>query len=356
VASRPVDDEVLAAALAAVREHGNRSAAARALDIPRSTLDHRCNLAISRGLEAAPAQEVELPSFAEPGDIPVEDILNTMERRFERRAAAHTEKQWYEIKFKKSTLPIALHFIGDPHIDSGACNISALRSDLSLMRNPGPGGEDTGHYACNLGDTTDGDWPGRLMRLHAKSDTSLDTARRLARWMLNEAGVKYLAWIMGNHDLWGADADLLKAANTHRIPMADWCAKWQLVFPNGQRVRIISAHDFPGRSIWNSLHSNQRAAITTSKAHIFASGHTHHWAMHQEEHEHRNFVYWLIRARGYKWSALDDYAERLGHPGQQHGSTISAIIDPQATSEVRLTTCFADVAEAADYLAWKRSR
>ena len=355
MATKPLTDEVLAATLAAVREHGNRSAAARALDIPRSTLDHRCNIAESRGIQPASSGSlvnVELPTFAEPGDIPVPEILDVMERRFERRAAAHAERKWYNIKMKSNEV-VCVNFVGDPHIDSNQCNISLLRRDLALMCQPGM-------FGVSIGDVTDGDWPGRLMRLHAKSDTSLDTARRLADWLLNHSGVTWLAFIMGNHDLWGADADLMRARNIHSIPMSDWAAKWQISFPNGKRCRVISNHSFPGRSIWNTLHSNTRAAFQADAGGedchglIVASGHEHNWAIHQEENEHREFVYWLVRSRGYKF--MDEYAERLGHPGQQHGSTISAIIDPTADSNVRFTTCFADVAEAADYLAWKSSR
>jgi len=352
VSTKPLDDKVLAEALAAVQEYGNPAAAARALDLPRSTFDHRYNLAKVRGIQPSSPNSlvnVELPTFAEPDDIPVTDILDVMERRFERRAAAHAERKWYTVRMKE-TSAICVNFVGDPHIDSPNANISLLRRDLGLMSQPG-------HYGVNIGDTTDGDWPGRLMRLHAKSDTSLDTARRLAAWLLNDT-VNWLCWIMGNHDLWGADADLLRARNAHKIPMHDWSANWQIVFPNGKRCRIISAHSLPGRSIWNMLHSNARQAFqadaSDSDGLIVASGHEHNWAIHQEENEHREFVYWLIRSRGYKF--LDEYAERLGHPGQQHGSTISAIIDPGADSNVRFVQCFADVAEAADYLAWKRSR
>ena len=347
MATKPLDDEVLSEAVASLRKHGSVAAACRALDIPRSTLDHRLRLAKARRIsEPTPkSPALELPQFEEPGDIEVSEILDVMERRFDKRVAAKNEKKWYKVK-AHSNEPIAVHFVGDPHCDSPGANISLLRRDLSLMSQPG-------NYGCNCGDSTDGAWPGRLARLHANSDTSLETARRLAEWLLNDT-VDWLCWVMGNHDLWGADADLLRARNTHKVPMADWAARWQIVFPNGRACRIISAHDFPGRSIWNSLHSNQRAAITTDKAHIFASGHTHHWAMHQEENEHREFVYWLIRARGYKY--IDEYGERLGHPGQQHGATISAIIDPEATSDVGFVQCFADVAEATEYLAWKRSR
>jgi hypothetical protein len=73
-----------------------------------------------------------------------------------------------------------------------------------------------------------------------------------------------------------------------------------------------------------------------------------------EENAHREFVYWLVRSRGYKY--IDEFAERLGHASQQHGATICAVIDPTAESEVRFVQCFADLAEAADYLSWKRSR
>ena len=358
MATKPLDDEVLIGSLVALEEHGTIAETSRALKIPRSTPEHRLRLARDRELTVrdAETQNVELPHFQEAGDIPVEEILDIMERRFDKRLAQFKEQDWYEVKIKGDLKPICLHFLGDPHIDSGNCRIGELRSDLSKMQNPGPNGEDTGHLVCNLGDTTDGDWPGRLARLHAKSDTSLDTARRLARWLLTESGVKYACWIMGNHDLWGADADLLRAHNTHRIPMSDWGARWQIVFPNGKRCRIVTAHDFSGRSIWNTLHSAGKAALMTVDANIWACGHTHQAAIHQEEHQHRKFVYWLIRAKGYKYGALDEYAKRLGHMGQEHGSTISAVIDPTAEDDIRFVQCFASGAEAAEYLAWKRSR
>jgi len=350
VSAKSYTIETLREALAAVAEHGTISAAARALELPRNTLNHRYKRARDLGVTAAPPPDAELPTFDEPGDIPVTEILDVMEKRFERRAAAHAQRKWYNIKMRTTDV-ICVNFVGDPHIDSNTCNISLLRRDLSLMCQPGM-------FGVNIGDTTDGDWPGRLMRLHAKSDTSLDTARRLANYLLNECGVTWLAWIMGNHDLWGADADLMRARNIHHIPMSDWAAKWQISFPNGKRCRIMSSHSFAGRSIWNILHSNQRVAFQADASDcdglIVASGHVHNWAIHQEENEHREFVYWLIRSRGYKF--MDEFAERLGHPGQQQGSTISAILDPNADSNVRFVQCFADVAEAAEYLDWKRSR
>ena len=335
-------------ALDMLRVYGTITAAAEAMGLPRRTLSHRISRARITGVEdtEAPAQDaVELPQFPD-NDIPVEEILDTMERRFEKRATAKAARDWYEVKVKANDA-IGLCFVGDPHIDSNGCNISLLRRDLEIMSQPGM-------YGVNIGDSTDGDWPGRLMRLHSESDTSLDTARRLAEWLLNRSGATWLAWIMGNHDLWGADADLMRARNINRIPMSDWVARWQIVFGNGRRCKIISSHSFKGHSMWNLLHSNQRAATMTAEANIYASGHLHNWAIHQEENAHREFIYWLVRSRGYKY--IDEFAERLGHASQQHGATICAVIDPQTDSATRFVQCFADLAEAADYLSWKRSR
>ena len=345
MAQHRLTDKVLIECLEAVDKAGSVAAAARLLGINRSTFESRIANARNRfKINAEKPAAIDLPTFPDD-DIPVDEILDTMERRFTKRAEAAAARRWFTVSVQTDQ-PIGLCFVGDPHIDSNGCNISLLRRDIELMTQPGM-------YCVNLGDTTDGDWPGRLMRLHAKSDQSMETARRLAEWFLNDT-VEWLAWIMGNHDLWGADSDLLKAKNIKNIPMSDWAAKWQIEFDNGRRCKIVSSHDFAGRSIWNSLHSNQRAATTTVEAHIFASGHTHNWAIHQEENAHREFVYWLIRSRGYKY--IDSFGERLGHASQQHGATICAVIDPLAKSEATFVQCFSDLAEASEYLIWKRSK
>ena len=65
-------------------------------------------------------------------------------------------------------------------------------------------------------------------------------------------------------------------------------------------------------------------------------------------------MYTLLRARGYKY--IDQYAENLGYASQQHGATICAVIEPRADSPAQFVKCFADLAEGAEFLAWKRGR
>jgi hypothetical protein len=89
------------------------------------------------------------------------------------------------------------------------------------------------------------------------------------------------------------------------------------------------------------------------EADIFACGHKHEWAINESENANRDFVYHLIRARGYKF--IDSYSDQLGYASQKYGATITAVIDPMADGVKRIR-CFPDLEEAAEFLTWKRSR
>lgn len=287
---------------------------------------------------------VALPAFPED-DISAEELIGLMKRRYAKRDEAHRARQWFPIRVNMEG-PIGVLWFGDPHVDDDGCNWPLLERHVELARQPGI-------FGANIGDTTN-NWSGRLARLFANQETSQKTARTLARWFLTESGVTWLLWILGNHDAWGDGSDILRLMNTETIPMEDWQARFRLVFPNGREARIHAAHNFPGNSMWNTLHGPQKAAHTKAEAHLYVAGHTHNWALHQEESASREFTYWLARARGYKH--LDSYAENLGHAPQKEGAAILAVFDPDATSMTGFLTCFADPEEGADFLTWKRSR
>ena len=137
------------------------------------------------------------------------------------------------------------------------------------------------------------------------------------------------------------------------MPVEDWQSRFQIVFPNEARVRVHVAHDFPGSSIWNKMHGPTKAAMLLEQADIFACGHKHEWAINESENAQRDFVYHLIRARGYKF--IDSYADQLGYGSQKFGASITAIIDPTADGAKRIK-CFPDLPEAAEFLTWKRAR
>jgi transposase-like protein len=322
------------------RNGGSLRAAARELGIARSTMRTRMTTATSRQL----APEVQYPTFP-ADDIPVEEIIELSKRRFTKRHDLAKAKRWFPVKINMDGA-IGLSFFGDPHVDDDGCNWPELHHHCELHA------KTEGLYGLNIGDTTN-NWIGRLVRLYAEQETSKHTGRKLAEWFLKDSGVTWACWLMGNHDMWNEGEAILRAMNATAVPMEDWQARFRLVLPKAE-VKIWASHQFAGNSMWNTLHGMQKAAHMKEEAHIYAAGHTHNWACHQEESASRNFVYWLIRSRGYKF--MDDHSEKMGHDPQQEGAAITTIINPDARTKAGFVTAFADMDLAVDYLNFLRRK
>lgn len=289
---------------------------------------------------SATEQAFDLPEFPDD-DIEVTEILDHLEKRFDKKINRETAQHWFPVKIK-SDEPIGLAVIGDPHLGSH-CNIKLLRQHIGVLSNT------PGMMAVNIGDTAD-NW-GRLIHLYAEDDMSRPTERRLARWFLSEAGIPWILWLHGNHDTMHSEfSTYLKSENIAQVPMIDWRAKFKLVFPSGE-VKIDAAHNHKGTSVYNPLHGQKRAALWNENADIFVAGHHHTWAIQHEELDDGNVVH-LARARGYKW--LDEYAVRNNFNRDEFGATILFVIDPTTDHPVRRITAFADLEEGAEFLTWKR--
>lgn len=299
-------------------------------------------------LSGEPAVNPPGPSFPEfpDDDIPVDEIRALMSRRFEKRAAHKAAKQWFKIRMPEDK-PFGVMVFGDPHLDSNGCNWPLLERHVEICRQ-------SGVYGLNIGDTLD-NWPqgSRLLSLYAKSDTSTDTAAKLAQWFLEESGVRWLVVLLGNHDLFPGHTNLKHLIHKKPLLLEEWGARF-ILQAGKQEYKIWASHDFPGHSQWNPLHGPQKAALMKSDADLYLAGHKHNWALHQEENAHRGFAYWLVRARGYKFD--DDYAERLGYAEQAEGASIFVVFNPGARSMAGRLQCFADAEVGADYLAWLRQK
>lgn len=263
----------------------------------------------------------KLPDFP-ADDIPVESIIETLSRRFAQKSEHREAKRWFRIQMP-SDEPFAIMWWGDPHLDSPGCNWPLLRSHVKLSHTPGV-------YSVNLGDSLD-NWAtgSRLVRLYAHSDTSVETARKLARWFMRDAGVHWLLWLLGNHDLWEGHtpAAWMSEVAGNSLLVSAHGAQFILACPSHE-FRIHASHDFPGFSQFNPLHGAKRRAQVAEAADIYICGHRHNWAVHREEHPERGFTYSLIRARGYKY--IDEHADALGLEGQAHGASILTVFDPRS--------------------------
>ena len=317
--------------------------ASRRLNIPRATVQSWVHASVTPESPREPA--VVYPAFPDE-DVPAEEILDHMERRFEQRQAREQAEHWFAIK-EKTNEAVAYSWFGDPHIGSNGCNIKLLRRDIEVIKST------PGMFAANCGDSVD-NWGGSLVRLYAENDVSRQTERRLARWFLEEAGIPWRLWLLGNHDVMDQGLSAyLEGINAHRIPVLDWRAKFRVLFPNGCEIKIDAAHDHKGSSIYNPLHGQKRASLWDEEADLYIAGHRHSWALASEEVASGRVIN-MARARGYKY--LDEFARRRNYVVQQCGASIVTVFDPTATSPARLVQMFADVEAGADYLTWLRSK
>lgn len=297
--------------------------------------------------EGASSSIIELPEFPED-DIPISEIIEQRKKEFEIKYKLKQSLKWYPIKVKTEE-PIAITFVGDPHIDNDGCNWSQLEADIDILAN-------TDYmYAVGLGDQTD-NWIGRLERLYSNSNMSKSRGLKLLEWFIADSGIQWMSLISGNHDQWsGADSPLKYICKQNNITLLDSINKFELQFSNGRICKVDARHNFKGHSLWNSLHGPQKAAHMNEPANIYVCGHLHNWAYHQEESASKEFIYHLIRVRGYKH--IDHYAIELGHDEQHFGSSITAVIDPRVPEfHPNFITIFIDVQRAADYLTFLRSK
>ena len=365
MAAQSIDPELLHQALEinAKIEQGvyeNVTVAAKETGISRSTLVNRISLAHSykeRGeLEEDSAPSPILPDFGDK-DVPIEEVIDLLQRRFQKRQEHEAAKKWFEIKFPKDEV-VGLCVMGDPHLGP-QCDFQTLRSHIDIFQNKKKkykfskdGRFTDGLYCLNLGDTVD-NWPwGRLAALYAEEDISRPTERKLGKWLLESC--PFIVWMHGNHDMFhGEFTTYLESINCTKIPMMDWQAKFKLVFPSGE-IRIDAKHDQKGHSQYNPVHGLKKTILWgQEQPDLILAGHKHISSLAQEELENGKCVT-MARARGYKH--LDSYALRYQYAeSSAWGSSWLFVIDVTAEGPMKIVP-FGDIEEGADYLAWKRSR
>jgi len=323
----------------ALAEHGTKAAAARALNLPVSTFKSRLDAEQRRsGHTAAILEFPQLPDQNEP----IDRLLSRRMEHYQRKRAHHEAAHWQQVKVTENK-PFGLALLGDPHIDDDGCNLPRLMSDIDILK------ATDGLYAVNIGDTTN-NWVGRLARLFGNQETSQTSARQMAEWFLLNAGVRWAAVLIGNHDEWNEGGEIIRrmcAAAKVTIPVHEWAAKIEFVFPNGATCRASLAHDFKGRSIYSTTHGPLRESIWHQEgAHILAAGHIHYGGLQQIELPGGHNP-WLVRVRGYK--EYDAHALVNGFHEGNRFPAVMAIIDPNAAPEDRVLM-FGSLKQGAEVL------
>jgi len=321
------------------RENGNNgAAAARELDIPRSTLQHRLESLKVEGFTDDGSVDVLHP----PAEIDIDELVS-------RRKTQYGRKDAHEVGVSKITSkvrlpgPVGILFFGDPHVDDDGCDIELLEEHCRLTK------ETEGLWGANIGDTTN-NWVGRLAGLYAEQSTSAKEAVALAEWFIGSAD--WLFIISGNHDAWAGANDpirwMARQSNTLRQTAA---VRMELVFPKGEPLVINARHNFKGHSMWNEAHGVGKAAMLGPEDEIFVNGHTHVSGYCLKKRP-SGIVSHCIQLASYK--VHDRYAKELGLPDARVSSAVLTIIKPEADRLTDRVQVFHDVQAGVDYLNFLR--
>lgn len=337
----PLSDAQLQEAVEAVREHGTQVAAAKALNLDRSTLQHRLRLAERRQMHGGFISEA-LPS----PDASLEEILERRRKENRRGIKAADARKLVKVSVTADG-PIGILHMGDPHVDDMGCDIDAIERDIALVQ------KTDGLFMANVGDLQN-NWVGRLARLHAEQTTTAKEAWTLVEWLVRSAPPLYL--IGGNHDCWSGAGDPLQWITRSQLGVYEpHGARIALTFPNGKQVRVNARHDFHGHSMWNTAHGPMKAAQMGWRDHILSCGHKHTSGYGLLKDPASGLVSHAIRVAGYK--RRDRYANEMGLPDQNISPAVVTVIDPTKPDDSPgVVTVFWDTEEGADFLKFKRRK
>lgn len=341
----PRSDAKIQQAVDAYHQIGSEAGAARALGIPRPTMQNIMREAKRRGFKPSPGPKFFVKKLADE-TLPVDDIISRRKQQFAHLKKAKEERILVPVAVPMSG-PVGISHFGDPHVDDDGTDIAKIERHVEIInRTPGM-------FAANIGDTMN-NWTGRLARLYGEQSTSAAEAWQLGEWFLRS--MPWLYVLGGNHGAWSGAGDPVKWILANCAGVFDnFAVRLDLRFPNGRGVRVNARHDFSGHSMWNTVHGALKAATMGWRDHILTCGHLHTSGYAVLKDPATGLISHAIRVSSYK--TFDRYAHEKGLPNQDIFCNAVTIIDPRyADDDPRLVhTCF-DVEQGADYLTWLRGR
>lgn len=320
----------------AVEEFGSNRAAARALGVDHSTVNYHMRLI---------ATVPELPDEHRS----IERLISDRKDEFTRKRVAEEAAFLVPVKINCDG-PIGICHFGDPHLDDPGCDIAAVECDTDTVR------ETEGMIGASVGDYQN-NWVGRLATyLDAEQQTTRREAFKLVEWMFTRCEWLYL--VGGNHDAWSGGRDPLEYMTRKGAGLFRYNGvRLELQFPNKRKVRVNCRHDYKGWSQWNEIHGAMKSArMGAARDHLFTCGHKHvnGLGIVATYDNDGPIVSKCIRVASYK--KYDSYAEKLGIFSSPPAPAVVTIIDPAEQDPYELVRVRFNVQDAAEELAWRRSR
>lgn len=345
MATPPLSPEKAREALMALQTHGSIVGAARALGLPRGTMEGRIRIAERMGVTANDPPPFEVGEL--PDELPsADELIARRSKEFARKREAKEARHLIPVKVRIAG-PIGLALVGDPHVDDPGTDIDLLRRHLALIK------KHDSLLALGIGDYSN-NWVGRLARLYGQQSLGAAEAWVLVEWLVR--AVPWLTLVSGNHDAWSGDGDPIRwMAKAARVQYESNGTRLGLNLPSGRSIRLNARHDFRGNSQWNLTHGIAKAAQMGWRDHILTAGHTHVSGIQVVRDPMSGLISHCVRIGSYK--THDRYADELGLPNQTFTVCPVVVVRPQfADDDNRLLTTFFEPETAADFLTWLRKR
>jgi transposase-like protein len=333
----------LKAAVDATLKEGSVSAAARALGVPRGTMQNRLRKAEAEGLTMAPRAEPN-PSRWRPGA----EIVQARKAEYERLRTAGDGRTIRTIHMADDK-PYAVFFLGDPHLDNPGTDLALWErwiNPLNYRRHI---------HGFGLGDWLD-NWLRVLGHLYSTAETTAPEGWILLEHYLDQIGEHLIASVAGNHDDWSGHSDVLGMLMAkHDVVHRSKSLRVALVGPNGRRITIGSRHRWTGNSMWNEVHAIKKAARLGQRDNILVGGDKHISGDGREKDPDTGRITHCFQVSAFK--LIDDYADDKGFLDRHVSPAIAAVIDPsRPDADPELVKHFYEPEAAVDYLSHLRRR
>lgn len=260
------------------------------------------------------------------------------------------ERRWgigvksIDVQRRQATLPdepYGIAFLSDLHFGSPYTDYAQAKADaIAIASTPGL-------YAVFHGDGIDNWILPKMAGLQRGQAMPFDDEMAMFKDWLGMLGRKLLVVVAGNHDNWTYTLSGIDFLKNLVNPMTFY-DQHQAIFDiiAGQhQMRFAVRHKWRGQSILNPTHGMERAARDID-ADVYVGGHTHIATLAR---------YFTVRDRDRlailtgTYKRWDSYGHALGLPPSQHSGAGVLVVDPRKGH-----TFIRDVAEASDYLTWKR--
>lgn len=300
-----------------------------------------------RKISMVESQTSQVPAFSVP-EAPANDL--TLEEIFEIRSKLYSRKEEHKAATKVVPVtvnvpgPIAIAFIGDPHLDDDNTDLELIRRHVEVLSST------EGLFGVCVGDYTN-NWVGRLEKLYAKQTTTRLQAHVLTEWFFRS--VNWMVAVGGNHDAWNHGNEILKLMS--RITGTYYYehgGRFEIKLPSGASFTLNTRHDFKGRSQYNPAFGANKSAMFGSRDDLHVAGHLHQDGYQTQRIDGKRVH--AIRVGAYK--RFDEYAVENGFSENDNSPAYVAVIDPDKFGDDGFIQVFCDFDSGVQYLKLLRNQ